>query len=173
MKTQTEYKLKRGAVAAIVILIIIIAALAYLAGGALGSTTVTVASTTTTQLEVTTFTASTVSSFTVESYVIQVSTEYVTVTQQGPDEVLVTGTVVMKTPGTIPQTILFSSATKNYTLRAQTSDGRYAIQVPNHDYYNVFLEYGTSVANVGAGKCLAGAMGAWFIENPPEMSWSC
>ena len=71
------------------------------------------------------------------------------------------------------QVVLFSSATKNLTFRAQVTDGRYAIQIPNHDYYNVFVEFGTVAANVLGGKCLAGAMGAWFLENPPEMSWTC
>lgn len=171
--TKDRFYLERGAVAAIVILVIIIAALSYLAGGALGSTTVTIASTTTTQLEVTTFTSETTHTFTVESYVIQTTIEYQTITQQGPDEVLVTGNVVMKTPGTVAQVVLFSSATKNLTFRAQVTDGRYAVQVSNRDYYNIFIEYGTVVADVASGKCLAGAMGAWFIENPPEMSWSC
>ena len=78
-----------------------------------------------------------------------------------------------KTPGTVAQVVLFSSATKNLTFRAQVTDGRYAIQIPNHDYYNVFVEFGTVAANVLGGKCLAGAMGAWFLENPPEMSWTC
>ena len=173
MKTSTEYRLKRGAVAAIVVLVIIIAALSYSVGGIVGSQTTTVALTTTTHLEVTTITASTVSSFTVESYIVQTSTEFVTITQLGPDQIIITGGVSMKTPGTVPQVVLFASASENSTYRAQVVEGRYTVQLPNHANYNIFIEYGTAVADVGAGKCLAGALGAWFQDNPPAMDWTC
>ena len=174
MKIEKRYQFTQKAVGGMVALIIGIAFVSYYMGAAFSSTTTTVASTTTTHLEVTTFTSETTHTFTVESYIIQTTVEFQTVTQQGPDSVLLSGHVSMKTPGTTPNIISFVSAAKNQTFNAQVQDGTYSIGLPNRDYYNVYVNFGTVTANILAGKCLAGAFGLFnVLEQSVTANWMC
>ena len=174
MSVAKTYTYSQRAVGGLVTMIIGIAFVSYFMGATLSSTTTTVASTTTTQLEVTTYTSSTVSSFTVEIYVIQTTTEFQTVTQMGPDSVLLSGTVATKTLGTTPKVISFVSASNNQTSNARVQDGHYSITLPNRDYYNTYIEFGTVTGDVGSGKCLAGAFGLFNVqEQAITANWSC
>ena len=174
MTIQKEYRLRQRGIAGMVALIIGLAFISYFMGAAFSSTTTTVASTTTTHLEVTTFTSETTHSLTIESYIIQTTTEFQTVTQMGPDNILLSGSVSMKTIGTTPKVVIFVSASTNQTLNAEVQDGRYSIQIPNRDYYNTYIEFGTVTGDVGAGKCLAGAFGLFNVqEQSLKANWSC
>ena len=173
MSIAKTYTYSQRAVGGLVAMIIGIAFISYFMGATLSSTTMTIASTTTTQLEVTTYTSSTVSSFTVESYVIQTTTEFQTVTQMGPDSVLLSGTVATKTIGTSPKVISFVSASNNQTSNAQVQDGRYSITLPNRDSFNAYIEFGTVTGDVGAGKCVAGGLILFTQSDSLVANWSC
>ena len=172
-KTDNEYRIRKRGAAALVLAIIFIAVASYGTGAVISSVEVTVAETTTTQLEVTTHTEKEVSSFTMTSYIDRTETTYETVTQMGPDIVLVSGAASSKGVGTTAKLVLFLSASKNQTLSAQVEDGKYAINLPNRDLYNVSVEYGTLTADVGAGKCSAGGLVLHSLEASLEADWSC
>lgn len=174
MKIEKRYRyLPERVVPGLVALIIGIAFISYYMGAAFSSTTTTVASTTTTQFDVTTYTSSTVSSFTVESYIVQTTTEFQTVTQMGPDAILLSGSVGTKTVGTSPKVISFVSASNNQTLNAQVQEGRYSITLQNRDSFNVYIEYGTVAADVASGKCLAGGLILHSLDSALTANWSC
>ena len=106
--------------------------------------------------------------------VIRSTTSYQVVTDTGPKNVTLSGTIKTNNPGTVAQTLSFVDTKTNQTMAAKTSNaGTYTVVLANHASYNVRLGYGTSAANIGSGSCSPGALVLYASEAIQVANWSC
>lgn len=159
--------------AMLAVAVLLLSFMAFEGGSIYGSSTFTVAQTTiTSTLSGSTVTQFSTSTFNFTTVIVHTTSSFVTIMDTGPASIHISGTVGTKTPGTAATDIVFTDLT-NRTVDAKVTNGLYATDIPNHQSYNVAIKFGTVVANVGAGQCVAGALVVYTNLSAEAANWSC